>query len=490
MKKLLNAFWHFIAVLVALFAVPCLGAATGQFLRLNGSRVLAFGVASVDLQALGLWLLILSLFAGGLGVTLMSCMWLGAIACGENRNRLARVFGPLVRTCCAMLAILALAQAAIVLVCIVLGTESLLNTVPLGIVIPAVVAAFYGALDLAGVAARLSRPAEQYTSGEVILPQHQQRLWAKVAEIAQRLGARVPDHMIIGLEPKFFATAASIRLADDVTLLHGETIYLSASCLRLLTEPELSAVIGHELQHFSGEDTAFTLRFVPIYEGLSRALRVAYSARGLRALSMFSARSILGQSIVWFARAERTIGRKREIEADQAGARIGGALSVVTSLVRVGALNMVWPATLRYAIEKINQGDPAGNLSVVMAQAGADLLRKADRSALLNELAGVREPHPTDTHPTLQNRAAALCVPLEAVPILPGDGAAIAWDLLDDAEQLEAVLSERCCAQLIASRAAKPARDPNRPNYVQKQRMKRQAQAAARKQRLERNAGT
>ncbi|MFD2022059.1 M48 family metalloprotease [Pseudocitrobacter faecalis] len=53
--------------------------------------------------------------------------------------------------------------------------------------------------------------------------------------------------------------------------LTGNTLYLPLTYLSLLNEAEIAAVVGHELGHFTGEDTQYSLRFAPS----TRACKIA-----------------------------------------------------------------------------------------------------------------------------------------------------------------------------------------------------------------------
>jgi Zn-dependent protease with chaperone function len=490
MRSILRALGRFISALLSLFAVPAIGVAVGDFMLVHHFPIALYGLLRIQSEKAGLFLCGLSLAAAALGALLIFLLWCGAAICGEDRNRLARVFGTLIRTCCVMLALLAMMQMSIVLISGVLMTLRILHIVPLAAVLAVIGGAVYGAKELARIGLSMSHPIEQGVAGVPCSPETQPRLWQKLAEVASLLGARLPDHVILGLDPGFFVTAATIRLLDSKAQLEGETLYLSVPSLRLLSQLELSAVIGHELHHFAGEDTAFSMRFVPIYQGLFQALSAAHGSSGWQAVSLFSARAILGQGIVWFARADNRISRRREIEADRAGAQVASAESAIATLVRLAATGGAWARIVGETIQGINQGSPSTNIAADFAVLSLTILRDSDRDKLLASLADIREPHPTDTHPTLYARAEALGVALRDVAVVPDETQPSAWALLDEADALENLLSERFRTRLISAGVAKPPRDPNRPNFVQKKRLQRQAQADARKRRIEAEAIT
>ncbi|MCJ2010842.1 M48 family metallopeptidase, partial [Methylobacterium sp. J-092] len=109
-------------------------------------------------------------------------------------------------------------------------------------------------------------------NGQALNEREAPGLWRLVRELAGRQDALPPDAVIVGLTGGFFVMEGAVRLALDGTILTGRTLYLPAPYLGVLDGRELSAVIGHELAHFAGEDTAYSRRFTPIYAGLQRAL--------------------------------------------------------------------------------------------------------------------------------------------------------------------------------------------------------------------------
>jgi hypothetical protein len=84
--------------------------------------------------------------------------------------------------------------------------------------------------------------------------------------------------VVIGLRGGFFVSSGAKLLRPGETRLEGRTLYLPLPYLPLLPSDELAAIIGHDLAHFAGADTGYSLRFLPIYAGVQRSLNAVLTA--------------------------------------------------------------------------------------------------------------------------------------------------------------------------------------------------------------------
>ena len=66
--------------------------------------------------------------------------------------------------------------------------------------------------------------------GQKLLSSEQPKIWDLVNNIANEIGSKPPDNIIVGIEPTFYATAADIVGCGKETL-KGETLYLSMSLM-------------------------------------------------------------------------------------------------------------------------------------------------------------------------------------------------------------------------------------------------------------------
>ena len=157
----------------------------------------------------------------------------------------------------------------------------------------------FGAAAAAGVFFTLKPLFKKHTAqatvvGKSVTVADSPMLWTFVKNLAGRTQSDVPRNLVVGLTPEFFVTEAEVQCIDGK--LEGRTMYLSAPLCRIMRE--LEAVIAHELGHFQGEDTAFTLHFYPIYRGaidsLNGVSEVATSINKVTAYIPIAAFKILG----------------------------------------------------------------------------------------------------------------------------------------------------------------------------------------------------
>ena len=388
------------------------------------------------------------LLAVSLGVVLVS---------GDNRERMAALFRPGLMFLLAGLGVLIVAEGAIV---VGAGWELMLMV---GRVFPFVILAV-GLGVLAGVAGVLRalwamlRPGTIDAQGVELGRDRYPELFAEVDDIARSLGTEPPTTILAGLEPTFYVVEARVKgLRGE---FRGKVMYLSVLMSRVLSRPEMRAIIGHELGHFRGRDTAYSKSFAPVYAGGVTSLQALSQAMsGWRGIAMLPAFKMLEAFFVSFAERERTIGRTRELEADTAGAEASSREALGSSLIKLERTADSWGLVLDDAVRAARSNEPTPNLADAFAA----------RTSAMQPLRPVQDgperriAHPFDSHPPVADRLAALgleagVLDAAARDLEPADPAATLFG--DNRAALETELSEwvgfRLGQQVLALRSREP----------------------------------
>lgn len=346
---------------------------------------------------------ILAFFAG---LALLLAIFLGAHLASSNRTLLLTVFSPGIKAVLLALFGLTLVQGAIATYGAYIFESTAIHRVHLFLIGGISLGAFLGAIAMIKAGFSISKRASTLVLGKSISEEAEPKLWKLVKETASRLGATPPKNIIIGLEPNFYVTSADVVVYPGAIKQPDETLYLSLPLMRILSREELTAVIGHELGHFRGEDTKFSLRFYPIYAGTAQALTALEGRNqdGAGTLALLPAFAILSFFMEQFAKAERTIGRNRELEADKAGASVASGQALATSLLKIGVCTPLWSSIRTAIVAALNQGKTYTNVSTLYAEVAASSVKPE----LLEEVAATATTHPTDTHPPTVARIQAL----------------------------------------------------------------------------------
>jgi len=377
-----------------------------------------------------------SALVGGVGFLFLGGVACVATVCRPRPRWFARAFRPTVLLASGGTALLAGAHAALLLVACYLFAETF-GRWPTWLIVAAAVAVPVWALGMIAVAFSVSRRVTVTVVGRTVDLSAQPILAATLRGGAGAASAPLPEHVVAGLTPGLFLTEARVACLDAV--LTGGTLYLALPLLRILSVDELRALIGHELAHFSGGDAPFATGVSPCRVSVSRALsELQGRARGARAAAIVPPLALL--SFAFDALASADVSRaERERRADRSAAGVAGADVFGCALVKAHTFGPAWHTVM-----------------AAMARAVAARMQYENSSALFAEVAGAnrgperlrgvgagRLPHPTDEHPPLSDRLAALGLGLEQVAseALVTSPANPASSLVDGFERLEQELT-------------------------------------------------
>lgn len=258
-----------------------------------------------------------------------------------------------------------------------------------------------------GLAVFFTRP-KTYIAARPVTFYEYPRLGLVVRDIAKKLNAKMPDNVVIGLQPTFFATSSPVFTPYGKGPLKGQTLHLSLPLMSHFTEGELKAVIGHELGHFSGGDTTYSMRFAPVYMGLAKASEVfAANDRPVTRLLSMPSKLLIDDLMYAFSVVERRIGRAREHRADQHGAKVSSPEDIAYSLLKSSLLGSIWNEQMQSLVERGMKGRFSRNVVRNFSESVRLDVDRARIAPLLQFALGDSVPHPIDTHPPTEDRIEA-----------------------------------------------------------------------------------
>ncbi|TNH44891.1 M48 family metallopeptidase [Photorhabdus luminescens] len=252
-------------------------------------------------------------------------------------------------------------------------------------------------------------PSASHLTGKSVTPEEAPGLWQWINELAEQVGTEPPDNIVVGLTECFFVTSYPVCVNNE-QVLEGRTLYFPLIYGALLSREESAAVIGHELGHFTGEDTTYSLHFSPIYAGMNRSIDVMIS--NIKDKEDYYSRLVMSPSIylgIFFIQqfdfAVNHWSRIREYAADAVGARLSSAQAISSALLRISAVSEAVSQQLSVLFAGKLKADEL--LPVIIDNLRENGIPDANQF-LENELT-----HPTDTHPTTKSRIEALKQPIE-----------------------------------------------------------------------------
>lgn len=380
-----------------------------------------------------------ALGSAGAGLALLLVIYLGGVSARNSRKLLLSLFKPGLYLTASMLIVLILVYGALAMAAIYYGESALIGRIHVKIIVLIGIGALIGVFVLARNAFALIKKAQTSVIGTSLSHDEAPKLWGKVEQLSDKLGALRPQNIVVGLDPNFFVTEAdTLCLSGN---LSGRTLYCSLPLCRILSEDEFCSVIGHELGHFKGLDTQYSERFYPIYRGTASSIAALQETGGEGAtqIALLPAIAVLSYFFECFSVAESRISRFRELAADEVGASVASPQSLASALVKLHAFSGVWSGLQQAAAEALQKG----NMFINASKTYAEVVANSDGKEALKGILETHTPHPTDSHPPLGTRLESLKVTLEkispvALAVNPPDPA---LNLIESSERKEEELS-------------------------------------------------
>lgn len=238
--------------------------------------------------------------------------------------------------------------------------------------------------------------------GVVLRPATAPRFWAHIQEMCRKLATAPPRHIVAGVDDNFFVTENPLTVSG--VQLEGRTLYISFSLLKVLEKSEADAILAHEMAHFSGDDTYYTLKMSPMLARYGQYLSALYQG-GILSRPLFHF-----MLLFWtlFQLSINRMSRQREFRADA----IAADATTPSDMGRALLKSMAY-SNYRSRIEQelFTENVKQENVGIA-GRVAAGFASYATSSSLLGDLSGNRFPHPFDSHPSLDARLASVRAPL------------------------------------------------------------------------------
>ena len=359
----------------------------------------------------------------------------------KNRQALFYLFHPLLLLSQFISALLVVTNSAIIIFSIYFAEAFYSGSVHMVLISFLGFAAIYGAWSVCKRALKPVKNSEIKVIGKMLSKTSYPQIWKFINSIGDQVATTPPDHIVVGMAPNFFVTETRVICSDGE--LNGKILYLSLPFFRLLTRPELTAIVAHEMAHFVGEDTRWSKKFFPIYRGSIETLVTIVATSSKDILVRFAflpAIYFMNFFILSFGKAEKKISRTRELNADQVGAKITSPRIMANSLLKVHVYMHAW----QQIKEKVNEAlSTAEKKTVNVSSLLYSLCELIPNHFMKHEIGQSSTSHPIDSHPPLMTRLDSMGVQLSALYEeglqLPKSDAAV--ELLEDAQRLEEAIS-------------------------------------------------
>ncbi len=423
---------RFIKVLALLIAIPVFGFLVSSWVLLDLNKEIASALGGYTVKQLCtsqmlsqfpdlkqlcdevspiLWMQTGSIVSAGVAVVLLLSFTFFASVAGKNRERIARIFPLLVFITLIFLAALVIVQGAILTYGVYVAEAYAIQRVHFFLIGAIGLGALVGGSKLIYSSFNLYKKQTHSVLGKKLDSNKHPKIFTLIKEVSEKLGARVPEHIVVGLEPNFYVTSADVNVLGENLTLKGETLYLSLPLARILTMEEIKGIIGHELGHFRGVDTHYSLKFAPIYSSLCHALAAMGDNKdegSVSSISVLPAFTVLSYIINVFHQNVSSINREREYEADKAATEVVDPKSLASSLLKIGLYAHAWGRLEKRVIERMQEGKITRNLSLLFSSIVKYDVNENSIPNFVKEIAQETISHPTDSHPPTANRITEL----------------------------------------------------------------------------------
>jgi Zn-dependent protease with chaperone function len=299
------------------------------------------------------------------------------------------------------------------------------------------------AADLSSVVAAAARPDEQ------------SRLWDLISTLAREGRGKMPDHVLLGLYPSFYTSAASFKLSGSEQSLHGTALHLSLPLMRLLDSQELESVIRHELAHLSDDDLALTWNL----HRAGRQFELASQAIGrmnlLCVIAALPAITLLHFCLACFQTLGHALKQSTELRADERTVAGSDPVVLMSALAKVSFATAFWQELEQTTAAKLAEGSAFINVSETFATGVSRTMAGLGWDGVLSDLDRRSAERLETSHPGIAGRCRNLGISPQEVTARPLKPAKSSLRVIARAEDTERHLSKVYQRHLVQSGHAK-----------------------------------
>lgn len=262
----------------------------------------------------------------------------------------------------------------------------------------------------------------------------QKDLWDIVNRVAKKVGTSAPEHIIVGLGNNYFVTENDIICFSGK--IKGRTLFISLSLLSFLTLTELEAILAHELAHFKGSDTIYSVKIAPVFGKISYGLQ---ELNKLDSLLVLPVSSLISFFLYIFELKNADFDRKREYLADDTGAKVSSSVVFANALAKVTFFGRFWNNVEQESYNALQDGKYLTNKNEFFRLYMSP--DNFDENKAIEAIMSLGVSHPRDSHPSLQERFAHLHVDITEIRLFMKKGEECANVIIEDLSDIEENLS-------------------------------------------------
>lgn len=343
---------------------------------------------------------------------------------GINHKRLTNIYLPVYKITWLIIKFLTIANIAIFLFIFVISLNNIFPTfkmrhwslLAIGAPIIAALSSFEIVISIIN---RFDKSNSYPVIGCNVSKKEQPELFKLIKECSSKIKTAFPDNIVLGTTEGFFVISSDVYVVNKKRSenLKGKTLYISYLMLKILTKDELRGIIGHELAHFSGEDTEYSEKFKTVKFNLIKKIKsfekkidekkseyeIAIFGPIYAFFEKFFLITLLNPIIyitINLYKKDYVICMNQELRADKIGAKLcDNKKSMISSLCKFHIYSEI-----NHDISENSDHQKGKSLTEIFSKNYKNYLSTYKFKDILIRIMSYEMSHPSDTHPAISER--------------------------------------------------------------------------------------